>query len=455
MKKLLYSLIAVLLVSGVSAQNPTLYFMDGSTMRSQWNPAFAPQRGYFNIPFLGGIQAEVQGNLALDDILYLQNGNITTILSSAVSASEALSGLKDMNRIGASVNMNLLGFGAYTKNGKNFWSFDVNMRADASARAPYELFDFMKTGKAGNFSNLGFGMDSYIDLGFTYSMPVIDKLYVGVRAKFLTGVVHSAFNFDQFDAYMGADRWYAKVVGTMEISGMIPEITTNEDGTKIYDLEDFGSVEENIRIPSGYGFGVDIGATYDVLPELQVSLSVCDLGFMSWSKDSTAIGRVDTDAEFTGVEVDADGNIKQSVSDLGELDFEVVDEQGVSKVLHASINAGAEYNFFDRKIGLGLFYRAKFWEYVTQHNITTSANFRPMKWLHLSGSYSFLNNRGHSVGLAFNLCPGFINLYVATDVLLSKKTPQWIPISQSNMNLTFGLAVPMGRKGLRNASDNF
>ena len=94
---------------------------------------------------------------------------------------------------------------------------------------------------------------------------------------------------------------------------------------------------------------------------------------------------------------------------------------------------------------MGVFYQAKFWEYNTHHNLTFSANFRPLKWLHITGSYSVIDNDANAVGLALNLCPKFISFFVATDILLSKKSPQWIPIKQSNMNVTFGLAVPFGK----------
>ncbi len=40
----------------------------GSTFRSQLNPAFAPLRGYVNIPVLGGVQVNVSGNLSVSDI---------------------------------------------------------------------------------------------------------------------------------------------------------------------------------------------------------------------------------------------------------------------------------------------------------------------------------------------------------------------------------------------------
>ncbi len=49
MKKLLYTLAAVLVCTGAAAQNPTLYFMEGVPLRSQMNPALAPRNGVISI----------------------------------------------------------------------------------------------------------------------------------------------------------------------------------------------------------------------------------------------------------------------------------------------------------------------------------------------------------------------------------------------------------------------
>lgn len=90
MKKLYTLIAAALLATGAAAQNPSAYFMEGSTFRSQFNPAFAPLRGYVNIPVLGGVDINVSGNLALDNVLYPRNGKLVTLLDGSVSANEAL-----------------------------------------------------------------------------------------------------------------------------------------------------------------------------------------------------------------------------------------------------------------------------------------------------------------------------------------------------------------------------
>lgn len=75
MKKIIYTLIAAFVACTAVVQTPSAYFMEGSTFRSQLNPAFAPLRGYVNIPVLGGVQVNVSGNLSVSDIFYPVNGS--------------------------------------------------------------------------------------------------------------------------------------------------------------------------------------------------------------------------------------------------------------------------------------------------------------------------------------------------------------------------------------------
>lgn len=94
MKKLYTLFFALLLAGNLAAQNPTAYFMEGSTFRSQLNPAFAPLRGYVNIPGIGSLNVSTSGNISLDKVLYPRNGKLVTLIDSSVSSAEALAGLK-------------------------------------------------------------------------------------------------------------------------------------------------------------------------------------------------------------------------------------------------------------------------------------------------------------------------------------------------------------------------
>ena len=54
------------------------------------------------------------------------------------------------------------------------------------------------------------------------------------------------------------------------------------DGSEYYSFNDFDV--SSYKGPAGYGFAVDLGVTYDVIPDLQLSFAVNDLGFISWGK---------------------------------------------------------------------------------------------------------------------------------------------------------------------------
>ena len=446
MKKPYILLAALLATVGAAAQNPSSYFMEGSTFRSQLNPAFAPQRGYVNFPVLGGIQVGMSGNISLDKIFYPRDGKLVTLLDSSVSAAEVLGNLKTDNLLGADFRMNVIGFGAFTKNHKNFWSFDLNVRVNEDANLPYSLFEFIKLGKEGQIRNFGTSMDAYLEAAFSYSFPLMDdRLYVGVRGKFLAGLARAKMIYDRFDVSLQHDRWAVSTQGTIDVTAAGAEIDMPANG----DIFEIGDIDINPTKPAGYGFAVDLGATYDILPNLQASLAVNDLGFISWSKKNSISGTSTQETEFTGVTVPDDGTEPAPDFDFEMLKFNPTDGKSASKMLRASINAGLEYEVWRHKVGIGLLYTARFWEYKTLHNITGSVNFHPVRWFTLTGSYSVIDNRGGAVGLALNLCPSWINFFIATDMLVSKHTPQWIPVKQSTMNVTLGLGVPIGKRSHR------
>ena len=406
MKKPYILIAAALLATGAAAQNPSAYFMEGSTFRSQFNPAFAPLRGYVNIPVLGGVQVNMAGNIALDNILYPRDGKLVTLLDSSVSA----------------------------------------VRVNEDANLPYSLFEFIKLGKEGQIRNFGTSMDAYLEAAFSYSFPLMDnRLYVGVRGKFLAGLARARMIYDRFDVSLQHDRWAVSTQGTIDVTAAGAEIDMPANG----DIFEIGDIDINPTKPAGYGFAVDLGATYDILPNLQASLAVNDLGFISWSKKNSISGTSTQETEFTGVTVPDDGTEPAPDFDFEMLKFNPTDGKSASKMLRASINAGLEYEVWRHKVGIGLLYTARFWEYKTLHNITGSVNFHPVRWFTLTGSYSVIDNRGGAVGLALNLCPSWINFFIATDMLVSKHTPQWIPVKQSTMNVTLGLGVPIGKRSHR------
>ncbi len=450
MKTLRMLLAALFLATGAAAQNPTAYFMEGSTFRTQFNPAFAPLRGYFNIPAAGGIDVNMNSSLALDDVLYPRNGKLVTIFDRSVTADEALRNIKDNNLLGLDVRTNILGFGKFTRNRKNFWAFDINLHAAAGINLPKSLFEFVKRGEEGVIRNFGATASTYLDAGFSYSFPLLgEKLYVGAKAKVLVGLARAKVNFDYMNVTMHQDRWAVEAKGSIDanIPGAEIDYRTDESQRPYFGIDDIGL--GSIK-PAGYGFAVDLGATYDVLPDLQVSLALTDLGFMSWSKTSSVRGYSTAQVEYTGITLESGEVVSSPDFTFDELlRFRPDDSQTKARMLHASLNAGAEYFVWDHRVGFGLLYRARLDEYKALHSVTGSVNFSPVRWFTLTAAYTLAAGRGHSLGLALNLCPGWINFFVATDLATARFTPQYIPVRQRSANVTFGLGFPLGKRGLR------
>lgn len=450
MKKIPIYIMMLVLAATAAAQNPTAYFMEGSTFRMQYNPAFAPHRGYFNVPGAGGIQVGVNSSLALNNLLYPRDGRLVTLLDASVPTSEALRNIHDKNTLTTDTRVNVLGFGSYTRNRKHFWAFDINLHANATLNIPGKLVEFAKRGTDGSIRDLGLNAETYADAGFSYSFPLLgDKLYIGAKAKVLVGLARGRLTFDRMDVTLHDDRWAVdtRAVLNANIPGAEVDYSYDEEGQPYFEL---GDIRMNGFKPTGYGFAVDLGATYNVLPDLQVSLSVTDLGFISWDKGSNVTGHSEEHAEYTGITVENGEAIgSPDFSFDGLTRFRPDESLAASRMLEATLNAGAEYYLWNHRVGFGLLYQARFHHLTTLHSVTGSVNFSPVRWFTLAASYTRTSRCGGSFGLALNLCPGWIHFFVATDLATAKFTPQYIPIGQRTMNVTFGLGFPLGPKGLR------
>lgn len=449
-KSIAASALALATVVNASAQDLTSYFMPDAVESKNHNAAFAPDRGYVTVPVVGAISLSTSGNLSLGDLIYPMGDELVPILDTRVSWDQAKSGLQDVNNFGLENRLSILGFGAYCKDRKSFWSFDINLRTSANIAMPYEFFEFFKTApESSSIEDVNIYMESYAEAAFGYSKVLSDKLTVGGRVKFLAGLMNAELNIDRMDLTLTSDQWAAEASGTLNINAKGMEVAgeTNEDGVETYELGDLDYSPSGI---SGIGAAIDFGATYELTDRIQLSASVNDIGFIRWGADSNTSASVANNFDFSGANIDVNDDGTESDPDDSGVNFDDVEfvaenSKANTKWLQANVNAGVEYSMFGRKLNVGGVYSARFWESKTVHNFTTAVVLSPLEWISFAASYAITNNSANAVGFAVNLLPGFVNLYLATDILTSKKSAQLVPIEQSMMNVSFGLAVPLGR----------
>ena len=474
-KKLLVAVSVLATVFSAQAQYlRTSYFMESASTRIMMNPALQPTRGFLNLPALGGISVTAESNtLGIQDIMDIANDDNNFLYNDKLYNT-----LKTNNRFNMDMNLNILSFG-WIK-GKNFWSVNAGLRMDMGMQINKGMFDMMRemdgynmedlagTHREYSLGNQKINMNAYAEVGLGFSRRITEKLTVGARAKVLLGLARAEANIDKFDVNLDLPKmpadididdipnmtddeisslsrnydyndWYGKgynynaqanIVTTIKGGGLVPdEYDPNMIG---FDLD-----AGNLGI-AGSGFGIDLGASYNVWDNLTVSAAVLDLGFLKWNKKNTNVATAKGEDKVTIDSEEAYNKyIEGDFLSIERFDFKI-DENADYKTktkLSTTILVGAEYALLNNKLSVGALYSTRFVKPKAQTELTLLATLRPWNWLNAAVSYSPILAGGKSLGLALKLGP----LFLGTDYM-------YFGGNSKSVNAFFGLSIPLGGK---------
>lgn len=437
MKKLLLLgiFVSFLLPTALQAQYlRSSYFMEGSSTRMQLNPALQPKRGYVNIPVLGSLAAEVSTNsLGIQDVIDIFDSD-----GEFYNNNKFYNRLKGSNEANININTDVISFGFYQ--GKNFWSFNVGARVDMDATIPKSVFDYLRTINGENFSwggesfdirNEKLRLNSYIEVGAGYSRAINERLTIGGKAKLLLGAGNLDLKINQLylaGKFAGADsEFQLKADASLEASAKGLDLEEENGYINDVDYNNFGI--------SGYGAGIDLGASYQVMKNLTVSAAILDLGFISWGKSSTQIAESNRD-----ILIDKNNYERSTeVLDFDLYGLQKKESKSRTTSLSPTMVLGGEYGLLNNKLGLGLLSTTRFGQLKTYSELTFSANYRPNTLINASLSYSMVEG-GETFGFAFKVGP----LMLGTDYMYFGK-------NSKHVNAFIGLSIPLGKK---KAKDN-
>lgn len=473
MKKILYTIVAAACAlfssyvpAGAQQNFRTGYFLDGYAYRYRLNPAFQGERGYFAFPVAGRTEIGVQSSLALSDLFYpTGNGQLATFLHPDVPASDVLARINDNNRLGLNIDMGILSAGFRT--GKCYHTIDISTKTGLNMNLPGTLFEFAKNGAAGGRSqydigNLGARLDSRMEIAYGFSRSVTDNIYVGARLKFLVGLARMSVIMDRMSLEMSEQQWAVSASGSMTTSGMLAFKTKGEaeiSDSPAYDnmmsFEPDESMLQGINL-SSFGAAADLGVTWKFLRYFTFSASVLDLGFMSWGNTMKA-ATPDISWKFDGFGNDIFGEDSPSFGEqlesmsedlLNAFNFErrqsgIKSAEMISMTAHIGLEARMP---FYEKMSLGLLGTRRFDGRYSWTEGRLALNLAPVKWFGLTGNYAF-SDFGHSVGAALSFHMKGFNFCLGTDSFLPlmNVTPQFVPISNWNTNVTFSLTTAFGK----------
>ena len=308
----------------------TSYFMEGTHYRQQLNPALTPTKGYFNLPVIGAVNATVGStSLGYQDIIdIIDDGD------DFYTKPDFMNRLKDNNKLNVNFSTEILSAGWYK--GKNFWSFNIGLRTDIGANLTKNMFTFLnemetveENWRNSNYDISGqrLNINAYTEVGLGLSRQINSRLTVGARVKALLGIGNMELKLNKVamnanlpsdaeiakwssESYWNSmstpeairaaqelktkfDNYHANLTVGAELKSSFKGLELKEEEGKDY-VTDFDFDSGKLGI-AGYGFGIDLGASYKILDNLTVSASVLDLGFISWSKSSTKIASANPD----------------------------------------------------------------------------------------------------------------------------------------------------------------
>lgn len=438
----------ILGISTLWATPNTLYFMEYLPYQSTMNPALQPRcTSYVELPAISTISVYGNtGGLTLNDFVYVKDNKLVTFLHPEFGSKDALySKLMRSKGLDAEIDMSLLGFGFRIKE-KGYLSINTSLRVDATAGIPSEIVTLGMYGTQDTVNVNSYRVDTpvslnaYLDLNAGYSHQINDEWIVGGRAHLLYGLANVKVKSEDLTLNLSQQEWNVSgnVNGYMSVPGLNIEVD-DEGYVTGYNM---GSTYEDYLNSLSYSFGaaIDLGAVYKPVPEVKVSLSIKDLGFIVWKTNATKLNG-NVDYTFQGAEYPfTDEQIKYPEGLLSTT------PSSYTTMLNGKIYAGIEYSFLDNMMSIGLVSKTSYNYTHWDEEITVGYNLRPCSWFGLSASYSLISGKSSNIGFGINLRLPPFSIYAVSDYTPMHYTAEGIPYKVSAVNVQAGIALTFGCK---------
>lgn len=174
---------------------------------------------------------------------------------------------------------------------------------------------------------------------------------------------------------------------------------------------------------------------------MRFSLSVTDLGFISYNKSKSRIFAADGSVIFEGMEgLGGEGGDEMSGLSDNLMEMASFTEQPVDKnqngSLAATLYAGVDYSFLNDKMNVGLLYSARFARFRTESELTLAWNYSPVRSFNIALSYSLLKTHSTFGWLITFVPTKGIGLFIGSD---------YTPLNYTALNMD-GIRIPVPAK---------
>lgn len=283
--KYILSLLLCGLLAGTAWTQPEygLHFMRNVSNANLTNPGFAPRQTFY----VGGISEGFDLSLrGLGDATFFSAD------SNNVYSPNYFDLLNNMDEALQTRLGNKTEFGIGARFGKLFVSVNSNVKINSQLDIPRTAFEMAWYGNEnaiGQTVDIGpaFAVNAYLELGLGLTYAVSPQLSVGIRPKRLFGIASASTSRNQLNLTTGADNYDLTVDADYQVnmSSSFASVTPSPDG--LIENTTFSFDESIIRNPSvpqgNNGWGLDLGATYQLSQKLELGFSLLDLGYIDWN----------------------------------------------------------------------------------------------------------------------------------------------------------------------------
>lgn len=452
MIRYIYILFTVLLASftgNVKAQfNVTTYQLSETLPQSNLlNPAIMPDnKVVVGLPGISSFYAKAETTLSISD-LFIAGENDSLVLNT----DNLTNNIYKNYRVNALADLQLFLLGIRTDIG--YINFNVRARTDSRLLFPGEIFRWALYGpgddRASNtidFEDFKFRSLTYLETSAGYSHRISSFLNVGARIKLLSGV--AALQGSQSGGLtMSPQVIDFQLQDFRYESAGIPIDTTGNSFNANFDNYDISKA----FFGGNTGFGLDLGATFIPLRDLEVSASLIDIGFINWKQSVNAIVIDDMDYQFTGVDAKrfilGENNFEDQEDEfdslVNRLEPRLVQSESFNTALAAKLILAGRYMVGERNyVGATLY--SDFFQGTIDPTLAFNYHAKFGRILSVVTGIALQNRSINNLMLGFVFKPGPFQFYLVSDRL----NTVIFPARADEFNFRLGMNLVFGRPSI-------
>ena len=416
----------------------TMYKMNNISQQAYLNPAINPDMNvFFGLPALSGIYAGFENNAASYSKAITTDSEGNNLLDVEYIAQNS----RSSNYFALDLSVDLLNFGF--RSGKNFFYFHAREIITTDFSYPDNFINLIAYGNAPYagerlaMDNFAYNFTSYREYAAGWSRKINNKIQLGARFKFLTGMENIRTVNSTLGLTTNANNYHLTVDGSFDVrsSGVNQLLNT-----------DFKWQERLFNVQNR-GAGLDLGAHYQINDKWMVSASVADLGFIRWSNDVRSYSMADTAFTFRGLNLselvnDDENSAFDRITDSLENTFAVnEDSSSYTSFLRTRIFLQAQYQINESQ-NVSLLTHMSFINSRLNPAFSLAWNSQWGNILGTTVSYNAFGRSFTNIGAGVTLRLGPVQLYAVSDNIFGFTGPSY----SKNRHIRAGVNLVFGRK---------